>query len=99
MICDRAMSGVEVSEVVKEKHMHECVSCMHAVIHTFRSFQEQIKRLRGEKASLQKEIKNLRKIGEEQTRVMVEEIRALEEEVAVLKKESESSKEPVSNLT
>jgi len=85
------MSGVEVSKVSKEKHMHECTSCMHAVVHTFRSFQEQIKRLRSEKAKFREEIKNLRKIGEEQTRVMAIEIRALKEEVDVLKKESKSS--------
>jgi uncharacterized protein (UPF0335 family) len=91
MICERAMSGVEISKVAKEKGIRECGLCMHAVVYTFRSFQEQIKRLRSEKANLQEEIKNLRKIGEEQTRVMAIEIRALKEEVDVLKKESKSS--------
>jgi len=95
MICERAMSGVEISEVAKEKRMHECSSCMYAVVHTFRSFQEQIKRLRREKTNLQEEIKTLKKIGEEQTRSVAEKIRALEEKVAVLKKESKSLNESI----
>jgi SMC interacting uncharacterized protein involved in chromosome segregation len=68
------------------------------LVHTLRSFQGQIKKLRSEKANLQAEIEKLRKVGEEQTRVMAEEIRALEEEVATLKKESESLKESVGSL-
>lgn len=93
MICEPMMSGVEISEVTKEKRMHECSSCMYAVVHTFRSFQEQIKRLRREKTNLQEEIKDLKKIGEEQTRSVAEKIRALEEKVAILEKESKPLKE------
>ncbi len=87
------MSGVELSEAAKEKRMYECSSCMYAVVNTVRSFQEQIKRLRYEKTNLQEEIKNLKKVGEEQTRSVTEKIRALEEKVAVLKKELKSLKE------
>lgn len=84
------MSGIEVSKVARERDTHVCASCMNAVTQTFSYFQEQIKKLRSEKANLQEEIKKLRKLGEERTQVMAEEIRALEEEVAMLKKESES---------
>ena len=90
MICEPMMSGIEIFEVTKEKRMHECLSCMYAVVHTFRSFQEQIKRLRREKTNLQDEIKNLKKIGEEHTRSVAEKISALEEKIAVLKEESRS---------
>lgn len=93
MICERTMSGVELSEAAKEKRMHECSSCMYAVVNTFTIFQEQIKRLRHEKTNLKEEIKNLKKMGEEQTRSVAEKIRALEEKVAVPKKESKSLKE------
>jgi SMC interacting uncharacterized protein involved in chromosome segregation len=92
------MSGIEISKVARERDPHVCASCMNAVTQTFSYFQEQIKKLRSEKANLQEEIKRLRKVGEEQTRVMAEEIRALEEEVAMLKKESESLKESASNV-
>ena len=92
------MSGVEFSKVPRERDPHVCASCMNAVTQTFSYFQEQIKKLRSEKANLQEEIKRLRKVGEEQIRVMAEEIRALEGEVAMLKKESESLKESASNV-
>ncbi len=92
------MSGVEISRAAKERDTHACASCMNAVIQTFSYFQEQIQKLRSEKASLQEEIKKLRKVGKEQTRVMAEEIRALEEEVAMLKKESESLKESIGSV-
>ena len=85
------MSGIEISKVARERDPHVCVSCMNAVTQMFSYFQEQIKKLRSDKANLHEEIKKLRKVGEEQTRVMAEEIRALEVEVAILKKESEFS--------
>ncbi len=93
MISERTISSVEISEVTKERHMHECSSCMYAVVHTFRSLQEQIKRLRREKTNLQEKIKDLKKIGEEQIRSVAEKIRALEEKVAMLEKESKPLKE------
>ena len=89
-ICDRAMSGIEISRVAKEKDAHVCASCMNSVIQTFSFFQEQIKKLRSERVNLQEEIKKLKKTGEEKIRVLAEEIRALEEEVARLRKGSES---------
>jgi len=84
------MSGIEISKVARETEPHVCASCMNAVAQTFSYFQEQIKKLRSEKVNLQEEIEKLRKLGEEQTRVIAEEIRVLEEEVAMLKKESKS---------
>jgi len=92
------MSGIEISKVARERDAHVCASCMNAVTQTFSYFQEQIKKLRSEKANLLEEMKKLRKVGEEQTRVMAEEIRALEEEVAMLKKESESLKESAGSV-
>jgi prefoldin subunit 5 len=92
------MSGIEISKVARERDPHVCASCMNAVTQMFSYFQEQIKELRSEKASLQDEIKRIRKVGEKQTRAMAEEIRALEGEVAMLKKESESLKESESNV-
>jgi prefoldin subunit 5 len=92
------MSGIEISKVARERDPHVCASCMNAVTQMFSYFQEQIKELRSEKASLQDEIKRIRKVGEKQTRAMAEEIRALEGEVAMLKKESESLKESASNV-
>jgi len=92
------MSGIDISKVPRERDPHVCASCMKAVTHTFSYFEEQIKKLRSEKANLQGEIKRLRTVREEQTQVMAEEIRALEEEVAMLKKESESLKGSAKNI-
>jgi len=90
MVCGLAMSGIEVSKEQKEHQLHACASCMNTVVQTFNHFQEQIMQLKREKASLQKELKKLRKEHGEQKRVMIEEIRALEEKLALLKKNSET---------
>ena len=81
------MSGIEISKVPRERDPHVCASCMNTVTQTFSYFQEQIKKLRSEKANLQEDIKRLETVWQEQIRVMTEEIRALEEEVAMLKRE------------
>ncbi len=59
MVCDLAMSGVEVSKEQREKQVHACASCMNTVVQTFSYFQEQIKTLKSEKANLQEEIRVL----------------------------------------
>jgi predicted nuclease with TOPRIM domain len=51
------MSGVEVPREQKEEHT--CTPCMNTVVQTFSYFQEQIKTLRDEKASLQEKIRAL----------------------------------------
>ena len=89
-VCDRAMSGIEVSKEPKQPQLHACASCMNTVVQTFNHFQEQIMTLKGEKANLQKELKKLNEEHKEQKRVIAEEIRALEKKVAMLKKKSES---------
>ena len=60
MVCDPAMSGVEVSKEQKEKQMHACASCMNTVVQTFNYFQEQIRTLKSEKANLQEKIRTLK---------------------------------------
>lgn len=90
MACDLAMSGIEVSKEPKENQLHVCASCMNTVVQTFNHFQEQIMKLKREKANLQKELKKLNEEQEGQKRVMTKEIRALEEKLAKLKKESET---------
>ena len=88
MVCDLAMSGVEVSKEQKQKQVHECTSCMNTVVQTVSHLQEQFVQLKSDKAKLQGELKKFREEHEEQKRVMIEEIRALEEKLAMLKKES-----------
>ena len=82
------MSGVDVSKEPKENQVHVCESCMNTVVQTVNHFQEQITKLKREKASLQKELEKLIEERKEQKRAMTKEIRALEEKVAMLKKES-----------
>jgi predicted phage-related endonuclease len=55
------MSGIEVLKKAKEKQIHVCASCMQAVIRTFSNYQEQIKKLRSEKADLQEKIQKLKR--------------------------------------
>jgi len=90
MVCDLAMSGVEVSKEPKENQLHACASCMNTVVQTFNHFQEQIAQLKRERAKLQKELKKLNKEHEEQKRIMTKEIRALEEKLVMIKKNSET---------
>ena len=54
------MSGIEVLETAKEKQRHTCASCMQAVVRTLSNYQEQIKKLRSEKANLKEEIQKLK---------------------------------------
>ena len=82
-----AMSGVEASKEPKENQLHLCASCMSKVVQTFNHLQEQIARLKREKAKLEEEMMMLRDEQEEQKRVMVEEIRVLEKNLAALSKE------------
>jgi uncharacterized protein YlxW (UPF0749 family) len=86
-VCGLAMSGVEVPRESKGKDVHVCASCMNTVVQTFNHFQEQIARLKNEKAELQRELKAIRNEQEEQRRAMDEEIKMLEEKLALLKKE------------
>ncbi len=85
--CGLAMSGVEASKESKENQLHLCASCMSKVVQTFNHLQEQIARLKREKAKLEEEMMMLRDEQEEQKRVMVEEIRVLEKNLAALSKE------------
>jgi uncharacterized protein YlxW (UPF0749 family) len=85
--CGLAMSGVEASKKPKENQLHFCASCMSNVVQTFNHLQEQIARLKREKANLEEEMMMLRDEQEEQKSVMVEEIRVLEKNLAALSKE------------
>jgi predicted nuclease with TOPRIM domain len=51
------MSGVEVLREQKEEHI--CTHCMNTVVQTFNYFQEQIKTLKNEKATLKERIRAL----------------------------------------
>jgi predicted nuclease with TOPRIM domain len=51
------MSGVEVPREQKEEHT--CTHCMNTVVQTFNYFQEQIKTLKNEKATLKERIRAL----------------------------------------
>jgi uncharacterized protein YlxW (UPF0749 family) len=85
--CGLAMSGVEASKKPKENQLHFCASCMSNVVQTFNHLQEQIARLKREKAKLEEEMMMLRDEQEEQKSVMVEEIRVLEKKLAALSEE------------
>jgi cell division protein FtsB len=54
------MSGIETSKTPKEQ-VHVCASCVNTVVQTFTHFQEQIKTLKSENATLQQEIRALEK--------------------------------------
>ena len=81
------MSGVEASKELKVNQLHLCASCMKNVVQTFSYLQEQIERLKQDKAKLQEELMMLRDEQEEQKRIMAEEIIQLEEKLASLKKD------------
>ena len=80
------MSGVDVSKEPKVDQLHACTSCMNNVVQTFIHLQEQIARLKREKAKLQEELMMFWDEQGEQKRIMAEEIRALEEKLVSLKK-------------
>jgi predicted nucleic acid-binding Zn-ribbon protein len=90
MACGLEMSGVEFSKEPKELQFHQCASCMNRVIQTFNHFQQQIIRLRNEKADLQRELKKLNEEHEKQKKNMSETIKALEEKLAETKKNTET---------
>jgi hypothetical protein len=81
------MSGVEASKELKVNQLHLCASCMNNVVQTFSYLQEQIERLKQDKAKLQEELMMLRDEQEEQKQIMAEEIIQLEEKLASLNKD------------
>ena len=80
------MSGVEASNEAKANQLHLCASCMNNVVQTFSHLQEQIERLKQDKAKLQEEMMMLREEQKIQKQVLIEEIRQLEEKLISLKK-------------
>ncbi len=81
------MSGVEASNEPKADQLHLCASCMNNVVQTFSYLQEQIERLKQDKAKLQEEMMILREEQKMQKQILVEEIRQLEEKLMSLKKD------------
>lgn len=82
------MSGVEVSNKMKENQMNMCGSCMNSVVQTFNHLKEQILLLNNEKIKLLMELKKSKDDQKKQKRVMSKTIQALEEKLALLSKDT-----------